>query len=203
MPIINYRGVKLQISTSKDVHDLLQLFGQHITGLSKDLAQLVADHAQTADKIKQSGAISPLSLASMFPALSSRATVQPATPAPVPVPVVPTPSPHRSGSPTGTTLDSSLNQVQFHSNSTDRAHSMTLDFSAAFTATNPVARVTFNTPYSSVPVVILQQNDSLASRNFEPILVDATGYTFTCNAFGSGELHIVQAIVVHPSESFD
>lgn len=202
MPIINYRGVKLQISSPKDVHDLLQLFGQHITGLSKDLAQLVADHAQTADRLKQNSSISPLSMASLFPALSSRSTLAPAqntTPI-TPTPVTPTPSQHRNGNPTAVSNDSSLNAVNFSTQSTDRGHVMTLDFTAAFTGTNTVATVTFKAPYSSPPVVILQQLDQLAFRDFTPIAVTPTGYTFTCNAFGSASLHIVQALVIHPSE---
>lgn len=215
MSQLTYRGREISVTNGQDLRDALQLA---LTDAGDAQSRLNAKDAQdrnrdqwlqqfarwTGEQIARlsngnSGA-SPLSLLSLFSAKAKGLSpaIVPSTSAAVPVP-----SPHRSGNPTGQSLDSSLNAINFDASSTDRAHKMTLDFTAGFTATNPAGKVTFKTKYSSAPVVQLSQRDALPLRNFRVLSVSDTEYIFTCDAFPFAELHQVDAIVVHPSDPMD
>lgn len=200
-----YKGKEHDIETKRDFAEFVQMLAtdlgaKYFQDQNRDmwLRDFSTNLQQEIAKLRK--AVPALSVASLFPR-NQQAQIAGTTQA-SPAPAIPV-SPHRVPSPTGESLDSSLNSVLLSAESTDRAHSMTLDFAAAFTATNNVGRVTFKTPYSSAPVVMLSQLDQLPLRNFRVVSVSASEYVFTCDAFPGAELHIVQALVVHPSDSFD
>lgn len=212
---LNYRGQELAVKTGQDVRDVMQLL---LTDLGELRQRMAAKDAQDGNRdrwLQQfaswvggqvqrlsngSGGAAPLSLLSMFSAKSKALTLpttQTTTPAASPI------SPHRVPGPTAASLATTLATIPVNATSTDRAHVMTLDFTAAFDGTTNVGEVTFKAPYTSAPVVSIGQLDALTNRNFRVVSVTPTGYVFTCDAFVAAELHQVQAIVAHPTDSFD
>ncbi len=210
-----YRGQELAVKTGQDVRDVMQLL---LTDLGELRQRMAAKDAQDGNRdrwLQQfagwvggqvqrlsngSGGAAPLSLLSMFSAKSKALTLpttQTTTPAAAPI------SPHRVPSPTANSLATALPTIGVSAESTDRAHILTLDFTAAFNATTNVGEVVFKQPYSSPPSVYISQLDTLANRFFRVVGVTATGYVFTCDAFAGAEVHQVMAIVAHPTDSFD
>lgn len=218
MATLSYRGRSLEVNSGKDLYEIVQLL---LTDLGDVGAKLSAKDAQDQNRdrwlqqfaqwtgaqvarLSQNGqqGILPLSITSLF-ASKAKALTAPTTQTPAPAPAAPV-SPHRvEPGPQGAGLASSLASITAISGSTDRAHRFALDFTAAYNGTTPVAEVSFHTPYPSPPVVILQQEDALTNRNFHCISVSTTGYVFMCDDFGAAEQHVLQALVIHPSDPAD
>lgn len=203
MAEITYKGQQISLNSSRDVADILQLLAtdlgeKHLRDNNRDawIKSFAFGVSAEIEKLKKSASgLVPVSVASLF---TSRPTPAPVL-ASLPAAAVPT-SPHKVPSPTAASLATTLATIPVEPTSTDRAHVMTLDFTAAFDASTNVGEVTFKAPYTSAPVVSLGQLDALTNRNFRVVSVSPTGYVFTCDAFLAAELHQVQAIVVHPTE---
>jgi hypothetical protein len=80
---------------------------------------------------------------------------------------------------------------------------VTFDFTAGYPGGTFIAQITFATPYSSAPVVQIQQLDSLALIHPRVRDVTATGYVIDCEPFALAALYQVSVTVIHPSDSFD
>lgn len=215
---LSYRGKTLEVRDGKDLYEVVQLV---LTDLGDVTNRIVAKDQQDANRdawlrqfaqwtgaqvarLSQNGqqGILPLSITSLF-ANKAKALSAPTTQTPAPAPAAPV-SPHRvTPGPQGAGLATSLASITAVSGSTDRAHRLALDFTAAYNGTTNVAEVSFHTPYPSPPVVILQQEDTLPNRNFHCVSVSTTGYVFMCDDFGGAEAHVVQALVIHPSDPAD
>lgn len=221
MATLTYRGRTLDVNSGKDLYEIVQLL---LTDLGAVGDRLAAKEAQDGNRdrwlqqfaqwtgaqvarLSQNGqqGILPLSITSLFASKAKALTAPTASTAqtPAPAPAAPV-SPHRvTPGPQGAGLATSLASITAVSGSTDRAHRFALDFTAAYNGTTNVAEVSFHTPYPSPPVVILQQEDTLPNRNFHCVSVSTTGYVFMCDDFGGAEAHVVQALVIHPSDPAD
>lgn len=221
MSILEYRGHKLPFAKSEDLQAALQLvltdlstIGNAAQGLAKDVATTIAreDNRDAWQKsffdwtvssvnrlsvlVNQAAAVGAIGM--LKSQLAAPATEQPA-PAPAP-----TPSPHRiEPGPTGAPLATGLPAVAFGAGSTDRAHTVTCDFTAGYPGGTFVAEVTFHTPYSSAPVIQIQQLDALGFILPRVRDVTETGYIIDCEPFVVAALYQFSVVVVHPSDSFD
>lgn len=218
---LEYRGQQLRFAESEDLRNVLQLaltdlstVGNATQGLVKDVAATIArDNNRDAWQksffdwtvssvnrlsvlVNQAAAVGAIGM--LKSQLAAPATEQPAaTPAP-------TPSPHRiEPGPTGAPLATGLPAVGFGAGSTDRAHTISLDFTAGYPGGTFVAQITFATPYSSAPVIQIQQLDALALIHPRVRDVTATGYVIDCEPFPLAALYQLSVVVVHPSDSFD
>ena len=203
MAEITYKGQQISLNSSRDVADILQLLAtdlgeKHLRDNNRDswIKSFAFGVSAEIEKLKKSASgLVPVSVASLF---TSRPTPAPVL-ASLTAAAVPT-SPHRVPSPTANSLTTALPTIGVSAESTDRAHLLTLDFTAAFNATTNVGEVVFKQPYSSPPSVYISQLDTLTNRNFRVVGVTATGYVFTCDAFAGAEVHQAMAIVMHPTE---
>jgi len=215
MATLTYRGKEFPVQNASDLRDVIQLLLTDLGGAVADLSSKTArDNNRdqwlqqffnwTVGKLNnsgQQGAI-PLSVASLF-SMRQSAAVLPAAQTPAPAPVIPV-SPHRiQPGPTATTLATALAGVTFAANSTDRAHSFTLDFTAAYPGGTNVCSIAFRTSYSSAPIVHIQQLDALAAVNPRVHSVTATEYIVECDPFPAGALYNFSVTVTHPTDPVD
>lgn len=223
MNILEYRGRQFPIEKGNDLRDVLQLaltdlstVGNAAQGLAKDVATTIARENNrdawqksffdwTVSNINrlsllanQAAAVGAIGMLKSQMSAVLTATEQPAA-APAP-----TPSPHRiEPGPTGAPLATGLPAVSFGAGSTDRAHTISCDFTAGYPGGTFVAEITFHTPYSSAPVIHIQQLDALGLIHPRVRDVTETGYIIDCEPFVVAALYQFSVLVVHPSDSFD
>jgi len=223
MSTLDYRGHQLPYEKSDDLKAALQLvltdlttIGNAAQGLAKDVATTIARENNrdeweksffdwTVSNVNRLGLLvnQAAAVGAIGMLKSQLSAALPATDQPAAAPA-PTPSPHRlQPGPTGAPLATGLPAVGFGAGSTDRAHTCIFDFTAGYPGGTFIAQITFATPYSSPPVVHIQQLDALGFILPRVRDVTETGYIIDCEPFLLAALYQVSVTVIHPSDSFD